>query len=183
MDGAQTNIVFNAVDEGITGATFTWSFTGFQTSPVNSGTNTQTITPAQFGTSKSATVKCTVTGTEGSVFDVLTVVRLEKNTADGDADNTTGKLSTGVVLNSGGITLGALSKINSDGKDTWNSAVPGFYLGYTGVAGVYGLDIVGMGRFRVRSAATGARLEITDNVIKVYDANGTLRVKMGDLSA
>ena len=34
----------------------------------------------------------------------------------------------------------------------------------------------------LRTAATGARTEISDNVIKVYDGNNVLRVKMGDLS-
>lgn len=35
----------------------------------------------------------------------------------------------------------------------------------------------------VKSAASGARLEIKNNVIKVYDNTGTLRVKIGDLNA
>lgn len=34
----------------------------------------------------------------------------------------------------------------------------------------------------LRTATTGARMEISDNVIKVYDAGGVLRVKLGDLS-
>jgi hypothetical protein len=39
------------------------------------------------------------------------------------------------------------------------------------------------GNTNIRSATTGARLEIKNNVIKVYDENDVLRVKMGDLSA
>lgn len=39
------------------------------------------------------------------------------------------------------------------------------------------------GTFDIKSSTTGARLEIKDNVIKVYDASGVLRVKMGDLTA
>lgn len=39
------------------------------------------------------------------------------------------------------------------------------------------------GTIDVKSAASGARLEIKNDVIKVYDANGTLRVKLGNLSA
>lgn len=35
----------------------------------------------------------------------------------------------------------------------------------------------------VNEGATGAHLSINNNVIKAYDANGTLRVKLGDLSA
>jgi hypothetical protein len=35
----------------------------------------------------------------------------------------------------------------------------------------------------LRKSSTGGRLEITDNVIRVYDTNGVLRVKIGKLSA
>lgn len=35
----------------------------------------------------------------------------------------------------------------------------------------------------VNTLASGARLELTNNYIKVYDANGVLRVQIGDLSA
>lgn len=34
----------------------------------------------------------------------------------------------------------------------------------------------------LRTATSGARMEIRDNVIKVYDSSGTLRVRMGNLS-
>ncbi len=39
------------------------------------------------------------------------------------------------------------------------------------------------GTIDVKSATSGARLQITNSVIKVYDASGTLRVKIGDLAA
>lgn len=39
------------------------------------------------------------------------------------------------------------------------------------------------GNVTISNAASGARLEIKNNVIKVYDGSGTLRVKLGDLSA
>lgn len=38
------------------------------------------------------------------------------------------------------------------------------------------------GILNVKSATTGARMEITNSVIKVYDASGVLRVQLGDLS-
>lgn len=44
-------------------------------------------------------------------------------------------------------------------------------------------DAVFRGTLSVKSAATGARLEINNSVIKVYDSAGTLRVKLGDLNA
>lgn len=39
------------------------------------------------------------------------------------------------------------------------------------------------GTVDLKSANSGARMEMKNNYIKVYDANGTLRVKIGDLSA
>jgi hypothetical protein len=39
------------------------------------------------------------------------------------------------------------------------------------------------GTISIKSASSGARLEITNSVIKVFDSAGVLRVKIGDLSA
>lgn len=39
------------------------------------------------------------------------------------------------------------------------------------------------GTIDVKSAASGARMEIANNVIKVFDSNGTLRVQIGSLAA
>lgn len=39
------------------------------------------------------------------------------------------------------------------------------------------------GTIDVKSSTTGARLEIKNNVIKVYDSSGVVRAKIGDLSA
>ena len=77
LDASQTNIVFTAATTGITSPTYAWSFTGLQTNPTASTTTAQTITAAQFGTSNSATVTCTV----GTYKETLTIVRLEKSTA------------------------------------------------------------------------------------------------------
>lgn len=52
---------------------------GFQTAPTASTTNSQTITAGHFGTSKAATVTCTVN--PGGYKDTYTIVRLEKSTA------------------------------------------------------------------------------------------------------
>lgn len=78
LDASQANIVFTASVSGVTSPTYVWSFSGFQTAPTNSGTATQTITAAQFGTAKSAIVTCTINGT---YTDKVTIVRLEKSTA------------------------------------------------------------------------------------------------------
>lgn len=82
LDGSQANIVFTANVSGITSPTYAWSFSGLQTNPTASTTNTQTITAAQFGTSKSAIVTVTVNGT---IVDKMTIVRLERSTAEAGA--------------------------------------------------------------------------------------------------
>lgn len=39
------------------------------------------------------------------------------------------------------------------------------------------------GTLAIKSGTSGARMEMTNSVIKVFDSSGTLRVKLGDLSA
>jgi len=51
-------------------------------------------------------------------------------TGDPDADNTTAKLTTGVTLSGGGITVGSGCQIHSDGKTAYNSSTAGFFLGW-----------------------------------------------------
>lgn len=82
LDGGQSNITLVAVTGGIASPAYVWSFDGFQTSPTNSGVSSQTVTAAQFGTAKSATVTCTV---NGAFVDRVTIVRLEKSTASANA--------------------------------------------------------------------------------------------------
>ena len=77
LDASQADIVFTAAVSGVASPTYTWAFSGLQTNPTASTTTSQTITAAQFGTAKSATVTCTV----GTYKDTLTIVRLEKSTA------------------------------------------------------------------------------------------------------
>lgn len=82
LDGSQADIVLTASVSGITTPTYTWTFSGLQTNPTASTTSSQTIAAAQFGTSKAATVTCTV---NGSYVDQVTIVRLEKSTAEAGA--------------------------------------------------------------------------------------------------
>lgn len=78
LDSGQTDIVLTAsVGAGVSKPTYVWTFVGFQTAPAASTTASQTVTSAQFGTSRSATVTCTV----GGYTQTLTIVRLEKSTA------------------------------------------------------------------------------------------------------
>ena len=86
LDGSQADIVLTAAVSGIPSPTYVWTFSGLQTNPTASTTNSQTITAAQFGTSKSATVTCTVSG---AYTDQVTIVRLEKSTAEAGATKNT----------------------------------------------------------------------------------------------
>lgn len=63
----------------------------------------------------------------------------------------------------------------------------GAYLGWDGTNLVFTGDLTGAtgtfsGSLNVKSATSGARTEITNSVIKVYDSGGVVRVKLGDLS-
>ena len=44
------------------------------------------------------------------------------------------------------------------------------------------LALVGTNNFSVRTATTGARMEMDSRAIKIFDANGVLRVQLGDLT-
>lgn len=85
LDASQGSTLLTVQTSGITSPTYVWTFDGLQTNPTASTTSAQSITQAQFGTSKSATVTCTVNGT---YVAQVTIVRLEKSTAAANANNT-----------------------------------------------------------------------------------------------
>lgn len=78
LDASQSNITFDATVSNVSNPTYVWSFSGFDTAPTNSGTSALTVTQAQFGAAKAATVMCTVNGTYAYKH---TITRLEKSTA------------------------------------------------------------------------------------------------------
>lgn len=81
------------------------------------------------------------------------------------ADGTISNAKIGNVIQSNDFTSGSSGwRIDKTGQMEMNNAVF-------------------RGTIDVKSAASGARLQIANNVIRVYDAGGTLRVKIGDLSA
>ena len=51
-----------------------------------------------------------------------------------------------------------------------------------GSAQIGSIALVGTSNFSVKTATSGARMEMDSRFIKVYDSNGTLRVQLGDLS-
>ena len=82
---------------------------------------------------------------------------------------------------------------------TWNTSTgaitggkgvaltPNGLVGYNGTKTTFAIDAATGdatfgGTLSVASGTTGARMEIKNNVIKVYDSNNVLRVKLGDLS-
>jgi hypothetical protein len=164
LDASQTDIVFTTQVSGVTSPTYVWSFSGFQTAPTNGGLSTQTVTAAQFGTSKSAIVTCTVSGV---YVDKMTVVRLEKTTAAAGA--TVG----GTFGGAGGAGGNISGTINSGNVSTYISSAA------IGSAQIGSINLVG--NFNVASATAGERMTMDSTVIKVYDANGVLRVKLGNL--
>lgn len=50
-------------------------------------------------------------------------------------------------------------------------------------AKIQSIALVGSANFDVKTATSGARMEMTSRAIKVYDSNGVLRVQIGDLTA
>jgi hypothetical protein len=70
----------------------------------------------------------------------------------------------------GNLNDGKYFQVTQDG----NIAAPGLTIN-NGVATF-------TGSLNVKSADTGARMEVTNDAIKVYDASGTLRVQIGNLA-
>lgn len=177
LDAAQADIVFTAAVSGVSSPTYVWSFSGFESAPTNSGTATQTITAAHFGNAKNATVTCTVSGT---YKDVATIVRLEVNTSDAVKAN-------GALQKAGDAITGSVTFATNGGILAATDAANGVFLGPNGLvgkkAGVTTFIVDTQGQMAIASATSGARMEMKPNVIKVFDAGGNLRVKIGDLSA
>jgi hypothetical protein len=129
----------------------------------------------------------------------ITTVKLEAGAV------TTAKIEAGAVTsakitvndlsaisaNMGSITAGSLDAVNITGSTITGNTITGSTINggtINGTSGTFSGDISAStgtftGGLNVASAASGARMEIKNNVIKVFDSNGVLRVKLGDLSA
>lgn len=85
-----------------------------------------------------------------------------------DAAITTAKISDAVITN---------AKIA-------NGAITTAKIGDAAItaAKIQSLSLVGESNFEVKTAASGARMELTNKFLKVFDDTGTLRVHIGDLS-
>lgn len=88
----------------------------------------------------------------------------------------------------GGTILGGSATGYGTGTGFFAGIDGGVYRWRVGVPGASrlqwdGATLLYRGSIDIKSAESGARMEIRDNFIKVFDAAGVLRVKIGDLSA
>ena len=93
----------------------------------------------------------------------------------------------GALNKNGDEISGPISFNPSGGILAATDANNGVFMGPNGLvgkkAGVPTFILDAQGQMRITSATSGARMEMQPNVIKVFDAGGNLRVKIGDLSA
>jgi hypothetical protein len=82
-----------------------------------------------------------------------------------------------------GATVGAAFGVNLSGKITPTNASTYIDNAAIGSAQIGSIALVGSSNFSVKSGVTGQRTEQDNKGMRVYDANGVLRVKLGDLSA
>lgn len=94
----------------------------------------------------------------------------------------TGGLIQGTEINGNTITGGTVNGTEINGGTVNGAVVNGGEL-YVPSSTDWRFKVDAAGNMYLRSAATGARLEMTNSVIKVFDAAGVVRVKIGDLAA
>jgi hypothetical protein len=159
----------------------------FSTVPVvtlSGSGDTRTLAIADFGSNREVVVTCTV----GTLVDTITIVKLERSTAAAGATvganigtNLTGQITSvnaTTFIQAGAIGNALIGNVIQSSSYAAGSA--GWKIDKTGAMEMNNATF--RGTLDIRSAGT-ARLEVKNNVIKVFDSNGVLRVKIGDLSA
>jgi hypothetical protein len=186
VDGVQSpgsqSLTVTAILQNMTG-TVTWSVSPAIT--LYGSGNSRWLTATDLGTNAQATITATLNGQS----DSITIVRLDRSTAEAGA---TDGATIGTNL-SGQITEATASTFIADGaignlqigneiySSNFNAGSTGWKLTKTGNAELN--SAIFRGTLDVKSAASGARLTISNDVIKVFDGNGVLRVKLGNLWA
>ena len=112
-----------------------------------------------------------------------------------------GKIQTGTLAAdriaagtmTAGITYTGTLVVSSTGdiqSSNYSAGVAGYKFSASGIemnSGSFSINskfvVDSSGNVTIQSGTSGARLQVYNNVIKVYDSGGTLRVKLGDLSA
>jgi hypothetical protein len=162
---------------------------------VDTSGNQSALFPALSGIS--ATTQAPEGGGVPTVANAATITASPGSSPPGGAnywavyDNTTGKIWRWITAN------GAYSKA-ADGGDLVAGSVAADRMAVTQLSSISAnlgtvtagsinigsgkFDVDSSGNVTIRSAATGARLEVTNSVIRVYDAAGVLRVKLGNLA-
>jgi hypothetical protein len=114
----------------------------------------------------------------------LSANRIQAGTLDAKIANIDAAVITSGTLNVariGDATLG-FAKIANDIQSTnYVAGSTGWKIDKTGQMEMNNATF--RGTIDVKSSTSGARLEITNNVIRVYDSDGVLRVKIGNLNA
>ena len=82
-----------------------------------------------------------------------------------------------------GATVGATIGVNLNGQITSANASTYIANAAIGSAQIGSIALVGTNNFNVASATSGERMTMDNQVIKIYDSSGVLRVKLGNLSA
>ena len=158
---------------------------------LNAGTGD--FTGSLNGTAASTVVSnaSTALSTANSASSAASSAQSTANSALAGLSNKISTDSRSVLSGGGGIAVGTLNW-DSDGNRT-----SGYGVGLTR-AGFAAFNSAGTptftlsaadgsanfaGTLNVASAASGARMEIKNNVIKVFDSTGTLRVQIGDFTA
>jgi len=106
------------------------------------------------------------------------------------ADKITVNSLSAVSANMGAITAGSLNAVSITGSSITGTTITGNTINggsINGTTGTFAGDLTAaggtfLGTLDIASAASGARMEIKNNVIKVYDDFGNLRVQIGDLT-
>lgn len=99
-----------------------------------------------------------------------------------------GALNSNVTLGSLGYTgalnatNGATFGVNISGQITSGNASTYIASAAIGASLIGSVALVGTSNFSVMTAASGARMDMDSRRIKVFDASGTLRVQLGDLT-
>ena len=89
---------------------------------------------------------------------------------------------TGANKPQDGATVGAEFGKNITGQITPSNVTTYIANAAIGAAQIGSINLVGTSNFAVKTATSGARMDMDSRRIKVYDASGVLRVQLGDLT-
>ena len=128
-------------------------------------------------------VSATITGRLYADSSFATSGAIVKNIQFGPLSSNNWASIGGVGKPEDNATYGATIGTNLYGQITSANASTYIANAAIGAAQIGSIALVGTSNFSVKTSASGARMEMDSRVIKVYDDQGRLRVRLGDLSA